>query len=74
MSLFSQALAIKERIGYPDDIVTNDDKLNNEYVELNYREDEYFENIIQNLKLSQSKQLKKLREKVDKDEYVYSGF
>ncbi|KAB0396134.1 hypothetical protein E2I00_004818 [Balaenoptera physalus] len=31
-------------------------------------EDEYFENIIQNLKFSQNKQLKKLREKVDKDE------
>ncbi|KAI2532081.1 membrane metalloendopeptidase [Homo sapiens] len=64
-----KALAIKERIGYPDDIVSNDNKLNNEYLELNYKEDEYFENIIQNLKFSQSKQLKKLREKVDKDDY-----
>ncbi|TEA41430.1 hypothetical protein DBR06_SOUSAS37910006 [Sousa chinensis] len=66
-----KALAIKERIGYPDDIISNDNKLNNEYLELSYREDEYFENIIQNLKFSQNKQLKKLREKVDKDEYVY---
>ena len=41
---------------------------------MSYREDEYFENIIQNLKFSQNKQLKKLREKVDKDEYVYSSF
>uniref|UniRef100_H0VBC2 Neprilysin n=1 Tax=Cavia porcellus TaxID=10141 RepID=H0VBC2_CAVPO len=65
-----KALAIKERIGYPDDIVSNDNKLNNEYVELNYKEDEYFENIIQNLKFSQSKQLKKLREKVDKNEWI----
>lgn len=38
--------------------------------QLNYKEDEYFENIIQNLRFSQSKQLKKLRDKVDKDEYV----
>uniref|UniRef100_A0A452RH01 Neprilysin n=1 Tax=Ursus americanus TaxID=9643 RepID=A0A452RH01_URSAM len=67
-----KALAIKERIGYPDDIISNDNKLNNEYLELNYKEDEYFENIIQNLQFSQNKQLKKLREKVDKDEYVYS--
>ncbi|KFO27911.1 Neprilysin [Fukomys damarensis] len=65
-----KALAIKERIGYPDDIVSNDNKLNNEYLELNYKEDEYFENIIQNLKFSQSKQLKKLREKVDKNEWI----
>lgn len=43
-------------------------------IQLNYKEDEYFENIIQNLKFSQSKQLKKLREKVDKDECVYSHF
>ncbi|MEJ1277575.1 hypothetical protein NN561_008492 [Cricetulus griseus] len=84
-----KALAIKERIGYPDDIISNDNKLNNEYLEqycddavinisppifylmqLTYKEDEYFENIIQNLKFSQSKQLKKLREKVDKDEWI----
>uniref|UniRef100_A0A8I3PEF4 Neprilysin n=2 Tax=Canis lupus familiaris TaxID=9615 RepID=A0A8I3PEF4_CANLF len=65
-----KALAIKERIGYPDDIISNDSKLDNEYLELNYREDEYFENIIQNLKFSQNKQLKKLREKVDKDEWI----
>lgn len=43
-------------------------------IQLNYKEDEYFENIIQNLKFSQSKQLKKLREKVDKNEYVYRIF
>ncbi|XP_023379788.1 neprilysin [Pteropus vampyrus] len=65
-----KALAIKERIGYPDDIVSNDKKLNDEYLELNYKEDEYFENIIQNLKFGQNKQLKKLREKVDKDEWI----
>lgn len=65
-----KALAIKERIGYPDEIISNADKLNSEYVELSYKEDEYFENIIQNLKFSQRKQLKKLREKADKDEWI----
>lgn len=65
-----KALAIKERIGYPDEIISNNDKLNKEYSELNYKEDEYFENIIQNLKFGQSKQLKKLREKVDKNEWI----
>lgn len=34
---FSQALAIKERIGYPDDIISNDNKLNNEYLEVSLR-------------------------------------
>uniref|UniRef100_A0A4W2DF60 Neprilysin n=1 Tax=Bos indicus x Bos taurus TaxID=30522 RepID=A0A4W2DF60_BOBOX len=65
-----KALAIKERIGYPDDIISNDDKLNKEYLELSYQEEEYFENIIQNLKFGQNRQLKKLREKVDKDEWI----
>ncbi|XP_055970366.1 neprilysin [Sorex fumeus] len=65
-----KALAIVERIGYPDEIISNNDKLNKEYLELNYREDEYFENIIQNLKFGQSKQLKKLRESVDKNEWI----
>lgn len=65
-----KALAIKERIGYPDDIISNDNKLNNEYRELNYKDDEYFENIMQNLKLAQKKHLKKLRQKVEKDEWI----
>lgn len=37
MLSFSQALAIKERIGYPDDIISNDNKLNNEYLEVSLR-------------------------------------
>ncbi|XP_020844584.1 neprilysin isoform X2 [Phascolarctos cinereus] len=65
-----KAMAIRERIGYPDDIITNDEKLNKEYSELNYKEDEYFENILKNLMFSQNKQLKKLREKVDKEEWI----
>ncbi|NXV77964.1 NEP protein, partial [Atlantisia rogersi] len=65
-----KATAIRERIGYPDEIVTDDNKLNSEYAELNYREEEYFENIIQNLVFTQKKRLKKLREKVDKEEWI----
>uniref|UniRef100_A0A8C3V2U2 Neprilysin n=1 Tax=Catharus ustulatus TaxID=91951 RepID=A0A8C3V2U2_CATUS len=65
-----KARAIRERIGYPDEIVTDDNKLNSEYQELNFKEEEYFENIIQNLVFTQKKRLKKLREKVDKDEYL----
>ncbi|CAK6441969.1 unnamed protein product [Pipistrellus nathusii] len=65
-----KALAIKERIGYPDDILSDDNKLNKEYEEYKYKEDEYFENIMQNVKFGQHKQLKKLREKVDKDEWI----
>ncbi|XP_036610533.1 neprilysin [Trichosurus vulpecula] len=65
-----KAMAIKERIGYPDDIITNNEKLNKEYSGLNYKEEEYFENILKNLEFSQNKQLKKLREKVDKEEWI----
>ncbi|NXN96238.1 NEP protein, partial [Rhinopomastus cyanomelas] len=65
-----KASAIRERIGYPDEIVTDDSKLNTEYQELNYKEEEYFENIIQNLVFMQKKRLKKLREKVDKEEWI----
>ncbi|NXX75600.1 NEP protein, partial [Urocolius indicus] len=65
-----KAIAIRERIGYPDEIVTDDNKLNSEYQELNYKEEEYFENIIQNLVFTQKKRLKKLREEVDKEEWI----
>ncbi|XP_061861587.1 neprilysin isoform X2 [Colius striatus] len=65
-----KAVAIRERIGYPDEIVTDDNKLNSEYQELSYKEEEYFENIIQNLVFTQKKRLKKLREEVDKDEWI----
>uniref|UniRef100_A0A8C0EX50 Neprilysin n=1 Tax=Bubo bubo TaxID=30461 RepID=A0A8C0EX50_BUBBB len=65
-----KATAIRERIGYPDEIVSDNNKLNSEYQELNYKEEEYFENIIQNLVFTQKKRLKKLREKVDKEEWI----
>ncbi|KFO94056.1 Neprilysin [Buceros rhinoceros silvestris] len=65
-----KATAIRERIGYPDEILTDDSKLNSEYQELNFKEEEYFENIIQNLIFTQKKRLKKLRETVDKEEWI----
>ncbi|XP_060098351.1 neprilysin [Heteronotia binoei] len=65
-----KAVAITERIGYPDEIMADNDKLNNEYKDLNYKENEYFENIIQNLVFDQKQRLKKLREKVDKEEWI----
>nr|XP_056705326.1 neprilysin [Euleptes europaea] len=65
-----KAIAITERIGYPDEIVKDDNKLNKEYKDLNYKENEYFENIIQNLVFDQKQRLKKLREKVDKEEWI----
>ncbi|KAG8136064.1 hypothetical protein E2320_009052 [Naja naja] len=64
------AVAIKERIGYPDEILTNTEKLNKEYQGLTYKEEEYFENLIENLRFAQKERLKKLREKVDKDEWI----
>uniref|UniRef100_A0A6J0SRQ7 Neprilysin n=1 Tax=Pogona vitticeps TaxID=103695 RepID=A0A6J0SRQ7_9SAUR len=65
-----KATAIKERIGYPDEIMTDTAKLNAEYKDLNYNEEEYFENMIENLKFTQKERLKKLREKVDKEEWI----
>lgn len=35
-----QAVAIQERIGYPDEIVTDDNKLNSEYQEVSLHERE----------------------------------
>ncbi|XP_058490717.1 neprilysin-like isoform X2 [Solea solea] len=64
-----KARAIQERIGYSENIM--DDKyLNNEYKDLNYRAHEYFENILQNLEYVQKKRLRKLRVKVNKDEWI----
>uniref|UniRef100_A0A4W6BZV8 Neprilysin n=1 Tax=Lates calcarifer TaxID=8187 RepID=A0A4W6BZV8_LATCA len=64
-----KARAIRERIGYSDNIM--DDKyLNNEYKDLSYNAEEYFENILQNLEYVQKKRLRKLRVKVNKEEWV----
>ncbi|XP_071389763.1 neprilysin-like, partial [Centroberyx affinis] len=64
-----KARAIRERIGYSDNIM-NDQYLNNEYKDLSYSAEEYFENILQNLEYVQKKRLRKLRVKVNKEEWV----
>uniref|UniRef100_A0A8K9X5X3 Neprilysin n=1 Tax=Oncorhynchus mykiss TaxID=8022 RepID=A0A8K9X5X3_ONCMY len=64
-----KAQAIRERIGYSDNI-KNDTYLNNEYKNLSYSAEEYFENILQNLDYVQKKRLRKLRVKVNKEEWV----
>ncbi|XP_010900959.1 neprilysin isoform X1 [Esox lucius] len=64
-----KAQAIRERIGYSENI-KNDTYLNNEYKDLNYTADEYFENILTNLEHVQKKRLRKLRVKVNKEEWV----
>uniref|UniRef100_A0A8C5HXN3 Neprilysin n=1 Tax=Gouania willdenowi TaxID=441366 RepID=A0A8C5HXN3_GOUWI len=64
-----KARAIRERIGYSGNIM--DDKyLNNEYKDLSYSAEEYFENILQNQEFVQKKRLRKLRVKVNKEEWV----
>ncbi|KAG2462924.1 neprilysin-like [Polypterus senegalus] len=64
-----KAKAIKEKIGYPDNI-KDDAKLDKEYKDLNYNVETYFENILQNLEFGQKKRLRKLRESVDKEEWI----
>ncbi|XP_013866571.1 neprilysin isoform X3 [Austrofundulus limnaeus] len=64
-----KARAIRERIGYSESIM-DDEHLNNEYKDLNYSAEEYFENILRNLEYVQKKRLRKLRVKVNKDEWV----
>ncbi|XP_078266641.1 neprilysin-like [Rhinoraja longicauda] len=65
----AKAKAIKQRIGYPPDIKDNA-KLDEEYKDLHFIVDEYFSNILQNLQMEQKKNLKKLREKVDKEMWI----
>ncbi|XP_061684047.1 neprilysin-like isoform X3 [Syngnathoides biaculeatus] len=61
--------AIREQIGYADNIM--DDKyLNDEYKDLNYSAEEFFENIVQTATFNNKKILQKLRVDVNKDEWV----
>ncbi|KAF7239346.1 Membrane metallo-endopeptidase-like 1 [Varanus komodoensis] len=63
-----KVIAIKEQIGYPDYILEDqNEKLDQEYTHLNFSENEYFKNILQNLQAAAQKSLRKLREKVDQD-------
>ncbi|NWI10905.1 MMEL1 protein, partial [Crypturellus soui] len=66
-----KAMAIKEQIGYPDYILEDhNEKLDQEYANLNFSEHNYFENILENLRAGAQKSLKKLREKVDQDIWI----
>ncbi|KAI3369954.1 hypothetical protein L3Q82_024756 [Scortum barcoo] len=66
-----KAMAIKEHIGYPDHILQEtNQKLDQEYAHLNFSEEHYFENILENLRSEAHKSLKKLREPVDSDLWI----
>uniref|UniRef100_A0A663DZN7 Membrane metalloendopeptidase like 1 n=1 Tax=Aquila chrysaetos chrysaetos TaxID=223781 RepID=A0A663DZN7_AQUCH len=66
-----KAMAIKEQIGYPDYILEDqNEKLDQEYANLNFSEHNYFENILENLRAGAQKSLKKLRERVDQDIWI----
>nr|XP_014429869.1 membrane metallo-endopeptidase-like 1 [Pelodiscus sinensis] len=66
-----KAMAIKEQIGYPDYILEDqNEKLDQEYANLNFSEHKYFENILENLRAGAQKSLKKLRERVDQEIWI----
>ncbi|XP_006196655.2 membrane metallo-endopeptidase-like 1 isoform X2 [Vicugna pacos] len=66
-----KAMSIREQIGYPDYILEEKNKhLDEEYSKLNFSEDLYFENGLQNLKAGAQRSLKKLREKVDQNVWI----
>ncbi|XP_045841007.1 membrane metallo-endopeptidase-like 1 [Meles meles] len=66
-----KAMHIREQIGYPDYILEERNKhLDDEYSNLNFSEDQYFENGLQNLKAGAQRSLKKLREKVDQNLWI----
>ncbi|XP_026783028.1 neprilysin isoform X1 [Pangasianodon hypophthalmus] len=64
-----KARAIRERIGFSENI-KNNTYLDEEYKELSYSSEEYFENILKNLEFGQKKRLKRLRVKVNKEEWI----
>ncbi|XP_038190809.1 membrane metallo-endopeptidase-like 1 [Arvicola amphibius] len=66
-----KAMNIREQIGYPDYILEENNRhLDEEYSNLIFSEDLYFENGLQNLKASAQRSLKKLREKVDHNLWI----
>ncbi|XP_029805502.1 membrane metallo-endopeptidase-like 1 isoform X1 [Suricata suricatta] len=66
-----KAMSIREQIGYPDYILEEkNSRLDEEYSDLNFSEDQYFENGLQNLKAGAQRSLKKLREKVDQNLWI----
>ncbi|XP_006871796.1 PREDICTED: membrane metallo-endopeptidase-like 1 [Chrysochloris asiatica] len=66
-----KAMNIREQIGYPEYILDErNQQLDEEYSNLNFSEDLYFENSLQNLKAGAQRSLKKLREKVDPNLWI----
>ncbi|XP_018592050.2 membrane metallo-endopeptidase-like 1 isoform X3 [Scleropages formosus] len=66
-----KAMAIKEQIGYPDHILQEENsKLDQEYAHLNFSEDRYFENVLQNLQAGVQRSLRRLREHVDPELWI----
>ncbi|XP_055984412.1 membrane metallo-endopeptidase-like 1 [Sorex fumeus] len=66
-----KAINIGEQIGYPEYILDKSNKhLDEEYSNLNFSEELYFENGLQNLQASAQRSLKKLREKVDQNVWI----
>ncbi|XP_058530407.1 membrane metallo-endopeptidase-like 1 [Ochotona princeps] len=66
-----KAMGIRELIGYPDYILEEKNRhLDEEYSNLNFSEDLYFENGLQNLRAGAQRSLKKLREKVDQSLWI----
>nr|XP_010955936.1 membrane metallo-endopeptidase-like 1 [Camelus bactrianus] len=66
-----KAMSIREQIGYPDYILEEKNRhLDEGHSKLNFSEDLYFENGLQNLKAGAQRSLKKLREKVDQNVWI----
>ncbi|XP_075929055.1 neprilysin-like isoform X2 [Petromyzon marinus] len=65
-----KALAITTQMGYADYIVDgNNPRLDEEYADLNYEEDVYFENTLQDLEFAVKNELKRLRRTTSKQEW-----
>ncbi|XP_060708153.1 membrane metallo-endopeptidase-like 1 [Hemiscyllium ocellatum] len=66
-----KVLAIREKIGYPDYILEDDNpRLDEEYKHLNFSKNKYFENVLASLKANAQKNLRKLREQVSQDTWI----
>ncbi|XP_021099137.1 membrane metallo-endopeptidase-like 1 isoform X1 [Heterocephalus glaber] len=66
-----KAMSIQEQVGYPTYILEESNRrLDQEYSSLNFSEDLYFENTLQNLKASAHRSLRKLRKKVDQNLWI----
>ncbi|KAK2821656.1 hypothetical protein Q7C36_020999 [Tachysurus vachellii] len=66
-----KAMSISEQIGYPDYILEEENgKLDQEYIHLMFSEENYFENVLENLRAAAQKTHKKLREPVDPELWI----